>query len=401
MKHNILNCYIDGKKAAIAIVEDVIYLMSHCSKWDGGVHLNNMLGWKFARRICAVGPVTDCKDMNPGYIAEILFDFCKMDILPAAVVLDGTPEYSAIRANIRRCPGRTRTGKRTAAPEPEPTTEPEPIDEQPAAPAPVVNEPAPAPAQKPGEIMHEKYMKIRGIIDNPYLPCAAYLYGPAGSGKNHICEQLARDFGLEFYYQNSVTDEYKLNGFIDGAGRYHETEFYRAFKNGGLFMLDELDASCADTLVTLNAALANGYFTFPVGRIKMHPDFKCIAAGNTCGRGATEEYTGRTVIDAASLNRFVPVRFGYCEAIENKLAGGRADILEFIRDLRNSARAAGIHIVLGYRNIQRLAAFMKMPETFTTAEAVEYAVTGGYDTDEINILRGGLRYKNNVFALAM
>jgi hypothetical protein len=36
-----------------------------------------------------------------------------------------------------------------------------------------------------------------------------------------------------------------------------------------------------------------------------------------------------------------------------------------------------------------------------TAEAVSLAVTGGYDRDEINILRAGLTHKNNVFALAM
>ena len=164
-------------------------------------------------------------------------------------------------------------------------------------------------------------------------------------------------------------------------------------------MLDEMDASCPDTLVILNSALANGYFPFPCGRVKMHPDFHCISAGNTCGRGATEEYTGRTVLDAASLNRFVPMQFDYCPAIEKKLAGADgADILEFIRDLRQSAKKSGIHIVLGYRNIQRLAMFRGSFETKTT---VEYAVTGGYDRDEINILKAGLIHKNNPFALAM
>lgn len=228
---------------------------------------------------------------------------------------------------------------------------------------------------------------------------SVYLYGPAGSGKNHVCEQIARALGVEFYYQNSITDEYKLIGFIDGAGVYHETEFYRAFTKGGVFMLDEMDASCPDTLVTLNAALANGYFTFPCGRVKMHPDFHCIAAGNTCGRGATEEYSGRSVLDAASLNRFIPMQFDYSPAIERKLAGpDGADILEFIRDLRKSAAAAGIRIVLGYRNIQRLAKFRGV---FDTKTLVQYAVTGGYDRDEINILKAGLTYKTNRFAVCM
>lgn len=391
MKHNMLNCYIDGKKAAIAIVENVIYLMSHSSTW-AGVQLDNMLGWKFARRICAVGPVTEARDMKPGYIKELLFDFAGVDA--REVIVDGTPEFDAIRANIRKCPGRScKRSPRPEAPEmpeaPQTVPDPAPVPE----PAPV---PVPAPKKAPAEVVHEKYNTLLAIMGKGE---AAYLYGPAGSGKNHVCEQIARALGVEFYYQNSVTDEYKLTGFIDGSGVYHETEFYRAFKNGGLFMLDEMDASCPDTLVTLNAALANGYFTFPCGRVKMHPDFHCIAAGNTCGRGATEEYTGRSVLDAASLNRFMPVKFDYCWAIENKLAGaGGADILEFIRDMRESAAAAGIHIVLGYRNIQRLAKFR---DIFNARELVEYCVTGGYDKDEINILKAGLVHKDNPFALAM
>jgi len=389
MKHNMLNCYIDGKKAAIAIVENVIYLMSHSSDWTGA-KLDNMLGWKFARRICAVGPHNYAPAMEPGYIREILLDFAGIDA--KAVIVEGTPEFDTIRANIRKCPGRScKRSPRPEAPEATEAPQPQPVPD----PAPIP-QPAPAPKKAPAEVVHEKYNTLLAIMRAGE---AAYLYGPAGSGKNHVCEQIARALGIEFYYQNSVTDEYKLTGFIDGAGVYHETEFYRAFKNGGLFMLDEMDASCPDTLVTLNAALANGYFTFPCGRVKMNPDFHCIAAGNTCGRGATEEYTGRSVLDAASLNRFMPVKFDYCRAIETKLAGaGGADILEFIRDMRKSAAAAGIHIVLGYRNIQRLAKFR---DIFNARELVEYCVTGGYDKDEINILKAGLVHKDNPFALAM
>lgn len=392
MKHNILNCYIDGKKSAIAIVENVFYLFSHSQDWNN-TRLNNMLGWKFAYTLGQSGTIRNANDLGPVDIVNLLKTRANIDV--SKVVVEGSDEYAEIRANIRKCPGRTRTPKRT--PETETTPEPVPVPEPVPAPAP---DPVPAPAPKPkkdsGEVYHARYNDVLTLLN---CGSSVYLYGPAGSGKNHVCEQLARALGLEFYYQNSITDEYKLIGFIDGAGNYHETEFYRAFTKGGLFMLDEMDASCPDTLVTLNAALANGYFTFPCGRVKMHPDFHCVSAGNTCGRGATEEYNGRMQLDAASLNRFVPVSFDYCPAVEKKLAGpDGAEVLEFIRDLRKSAKRAGVHIVLGYRNIQRLATFAKV---FDAKRAVEYAVTGGYDTDEINILRAGLTNKNNRFALAM
>lgn len=389
MKHNLLNCYIDGKMSAFMVHENNLYFMSHSAPWDDGTRLRNMVGWRCARYLCPA-PGMIAKELTPDAIRDLLR--ANVGFNPVSIVLEGSAEYAEKRANkqIRHRRGAV-VSPRVAKPATEPAPMPEP---EPAK----VTEPAPMPATKPApaEIMHDKYFDLLKILG---AGSSVYLYGPAGSGKNHVAEQIARALGLEFYYQNSITDEYKLIGFIDGAGNYHETEFYRAFTKGGVFMLDEMDASCPDTLVTLNAALANGYFTFPGGRVKMHPDFHCIAAGNTCGRGATEEYSGRSVLDAASLNRFVPVRFDYCPAIEKRLAGpGGSDILEFIRDMRQAAANARIHIVLGYRNIQRLA---KFADIFDTKTAVEYAVTGGYDRDEINILRAGLRNKNNRFALAM
>ena len=373
MKKNatILKCYVNGKKSAVIVIDNVWYLGSHSQSWSN-TKLGNMYGWKFMYRLGDFSGVltesaaaTMLAESGPEKLTNVCFE--------------GSEAYDNIRANITR-----RARKDTPAPAPAPAPMPEPA-------------PAPVPAaRKDNEVKHDKFARLLQLMQ---LGESVYLYGPAGSGKNYVCEQIARALGLEFYYQNSITDEYKLTGYLDASGVYHETEFYRAFTRGGVFMLDELDASCPDTLVTLNAALANGYFTFPGGRVKMHEDFHCIAAGNTCGRGADEMYTGRSVIDASSMNRFCLMQFDYCEGIEKNLAGGRADILEFIYDMRESAAAARVHIVLGYRNISRLAKFMKAG--IDTAEAVSLAVTGGYDRDEINILRAGLVHKNNLFALAM
>jgi len=57
-------------------------------------------------------------------------------------------------------------------------------------------------------------------------------------------------------------------------------------------------------LLTVNAALSNGWQDFPDGRIRAHKDFRFIASANTNGTGASRTYSGRNQLDAASLDRF-------------------------------------------------------------------------------------------------
>lgn len=166
-------------------------------------------------------------------------------------------------------------------------------------------------------IQHNQYNTIKTCIQNN-IP--VYLVGEAGTGKNYTLESIAWDLELDFYFTNSVQQEYKLTGFIDAGGKYHETEFYKAFTKGGLFFLDEMDASIPEVLVLLNAAIANGYFEFPNGRKEAHEDFRVVAAGNTVGSGADELYTGRLVLDQATLDRFVIIEFDYDRNVELHLA---------------------------------------------------------------------------------
>ena len=230
----------------------------------------------------------------------------------------------------------------------------------------------------PGEIFHSKFGMIKACVESK-IP--VYLAGPAGSGKNHTLEQIAKAMDLEFYFTNSVQQEYKLTGFIDAGGNFHETEFYKAFKNGGLFFLDEMDASIPEVLVLLNAAIANGYFEFPNGKITAHDDFRVVAAGNTVGSGADEAYTGRMVLDQATLDRFAIIEFGYDLAIEFALAKGNADLVTFIEDLRKQADDKGIRATFSYRCISMVvkleAAGMKVEDI------IKIAVVKGMDKDTI------------------
>jgi MoxR-like ATPase len=166
-------------------------------------------------------------------------------------------------------------------------------------------------------------------------------------------------------------------------GKFHETEFYKAFTQGGLFMLDEMDASIPETLVVLNAAIANRYFNFPapIGYVEAHPNFRVIAAGNTYGTGADMNYVGRAQLDAASLNRFAMVKVDYSEAIENNCAGGDKELADFARDYRKAAKKAGVNVVVSYRDITRLA---KMTKLLSLEEALETCLVKGLEKDNVN-----------------
>ena len=143
-----------------------------------------------------------------------------------------------------------------------------------------------------------------------------------------------------------------------------------------------MDASIPEVLVLLNAAIANGYFEFPNGKITAHEDFRVVAAGNTVGSGADEAYTGRMVLDQATLDRFAIIDFGYDLKIELALAKGNADLVSFVEDLRKQADQKGIRATFSYRCITMVT---KLEATGMQLEnIIRIAVVKGMDKDTIN-----------------
>ena len=231
-------------------------------------------------------------------------------------------------------------------------------------------------------VQHEKFETVLKFVANNE---PVFLTGPAGSGKNVLCKQVAQALGLKFYFTNAVTQEYKLTGFTDANGRYQETQFYKAFTQGGVFMLDEMDASIPEVLIILNAAIANRYFDFPapIGYVEAHPDFRVIAAGNTTGNGADFEYVGRNQLDAASLDRFAVVQIDYSPIIENAVACGDNELVEFCRSFRREAQRAGCAVIVSYRGIGRLA---KMLNIMTVEEALRTCLVKGLEADSVRMI---------------
>lgn len=243
-------------------------------------------------------------------------------------------------------------------------------------------------------VLHEKFDEVLKIVSAGF---GVYLVGPAGSGKNVLCKQVADALGLKFYFTNAVTQEYKLTGFTDAMGNYQPTQFYEAFTKGGLFMLDEIDASIPEVLTILNAALANGYFDFPapIGYKEAHKDFHVIAAGNTSGRGADYQYVGRNQLDGASLDRFKYEEVDYCMEVENNIAGDIA-LADFCRAFRAASKKVGVNIIVSYRAIEGLA---KLLPVLNMEAALKCCLIKDLEKDDLNIIARELPdsvYKNAI-----
>lgn len=250
------------------------------------------------------------------------------------------------------------------------------------------------------EIVHPKFQDIIRYVSTD-IP--VFLVGNAGTGKNHLCKQIAKTLGLEFYFTNAVTNEYKITGFIDANGTYHETQFYKAFTEGGLFFMDEVDASIPETLVLLNAAIENRYFNFPTGQRDAHKDFRIIAAGNTFGGGADLQFVGRFQLDAASLDRFSFIEIDYDEEIENFIANGDKDLVDIIRLFRGIVRNLGIRKIVSYRAIGQLSKLIRLTDV-DHKNAFYYTLIKDMRPDDLNAVLGKYpqaAMKNNVYITSL
>lgn len=250
----------------------------------------------------------------------------------------------------------------------------------------------------PKKIIGLFHKEFKNILNLLLAKKNVLLVGESGAGKNVLGKQLAESLGVDFYCTPAIKDEFKLSGFIDANGKQVETPFYKAWSNGGVYLLDELDASNPNAILELNAALANGYFEFPNGLKEKHEDFYIIAAANTVGIGGDKFYTAREELDASTIDRFVVVDFNIDPNLERKIA--KHDfIYDFVVNARNSLKERGLRYIISMRATEDLSDLYGLfPDEYILKAALFKNMT---NEDIRNIYDGMPNMSSNPFYTAL
>ena len=171
---------------------------------------------------------------------------------------------------------------------------------------------------------HAQFKELIGLVNEGHANLL--MVGPAGSGKTTLAKNLVEALSLDYGFLSlsaGVTETHLFGRVLpqaNGSWQFCPSRFVEIYENGGVFLLDEMDAADANVMVAINAALANGVMANPHGKVHVrHPKCIIIAAANTWGRGGDHLYVGRNQLDAATMDRFVlsTVHIQYDAALEN------------------------------------------------------------------------------------
>ncbi|KKL48523.1 hypothetical protein LCGC14_2324670, partial [marine sediment metagenome] len=229
-----------------------------------------------------------------------------------------------------------------------------------------------------------------------------WLVGPAGSGKTVSVGVAADALELAFYPKSMgpATTEHAVIGHNGPDGTYVPGILHKPYTEGGVMLWDEIDAAHPAALTTLNAAISNDQYSFPHKTETRHADCVMVAAANTIGRGADRQYVGRVQLDAATLDRFAIIEWGYDEGFETALAAGYADAAPKhglairgwclrVQALRASAERLDVRLVFSTRAIANGARLLI--GGLSLDEVEEMLLWNGADVDTAKKVRQGVQ----------
>ena len=213
---------------------------------------------------------------------------------------------------------------------------------------------------------HEKFDDL--LQRSKMLP-NVFLYGPSGSGKTHAAAQLAEALDLPYYTIScsaGMSEGHLLGRLLptgeNGKFEFTPSDFLRAYENGGVFLLDEVDAADPNVMIVINDAISGGRISVPNRPEKphaiRHEDFVLVAAGNTLGNGRDRMYVGRNQLDQATLRRFKfgMIEWPYSKRVEKALCPD-SSLRMLWEKMRKAAESNQIRRVIDTQSLQQAYLF--------------------------------------------
>lgn len=248
-----------------------------------------------------------------------------------------------------------------------------------------------------GAIYHENFDVLAKTIMVGQKP--PYLVGDSGTGKTFAAKQFA-----ELAEQRIVSDSYikyeqELLGFNNaGTGSYVPSNFYRCYKYGDIYLLDELDNSRPSVIIMLNGFMgdSNKSHTFPDGiALQKNPNFRIITSGNTKGGGKTSAYSAREKLDEATLQRLFSIKFTHDNKLVKNILEQYPEWYDFSINFRDAISEWSINVgnndeknsvgTFTTRDAHAIREY-KESDVFTDEEILKYEFVSTKDEDTLNFI---------------
>lgn len=217
-----------------------------------------------------------------------------------------------------------------------------------------------------------------------------YVFGPTGCGKTSCIKQVASKLNYPVY---EVTGHSRLefpelvghHVIVEGNMKYEYGPLAKAMKEGGLFLINEMDLLDPSTAAGLNSILDGSPLTIPENGgevITPHEMFRFVATANSNGTGdETGMYQGILRQNVALLDRFVVCEATYLPAdVENRMLAKvvpslpddtRDKLIQFcgmVRDLFLGKSSGGVdgtlEVTMSTRTLIRAAQLILLYEPF-------------------------------------